>query len=85
MFAAWLAILSRGPTCERWRSFANFYSDVGKRPTWRHLLIRDDPAGEFEPGNARWQVGRPKVSMGATDRTDTLSLSKLVSGPETIF
>jgi len=26
------------------------YFDVGKRPTWRHLLIRDDPTDEFEPG-----------------------------------
>ncbi len=40
-------------------------------PTWasdRHdgaSSLRDDPAGAFEPGNARWQVGRPKVSMGA--------------------
>jgi hypothetical protein len=44
--------------CERWRSFANFYADVGKRPSWRHLLIRDDPAGEFSPCNARRQVAR---------------------------
>jgi len=35
----------------------NFYLDVGKRPSWRHLLIRDEPTGEFEPGNAGWQVG----------------------------
>jgi hypothetical protein len=55
-FAAWLAIRSRGPVCERWRSFANFYFDVGKRPSWRHLLIRDDLTGEFAPGNARWQI-----------------------------
>jgi hypothetical protein len=26
------------------------YFDVGKRPLWRHLLIRDDPTGAFEPG-----------------------------------
>jgi hypothetical protein len=52
--AAWLAIRSRGPVCERWRSFASFYADVGKRPTWRHLLIRDDPT--FAPGNAGWRI-----------------------------
>jgi hypothetical protein len=44
--------------CERWRAFSNFYFDVGKRPSWRHLLIRDDPTGVFEPGNARWQVAK---------------------------
>jgi hypothetical protein len=42
VFAAWVAIRSRGPICERWCSFSNFYFDVGKRPSWRHLLIRDD-------------------------------------------
>jgi len=25
VFAAWLAALARGPVCERWRSFSNFY------------------------------------------------------------
>jgi hypothetical protein len=58
VFAAWLAIRSRGKVCERWRSFSNFYFDVGKRPSWRHLQIRDDSSGGFSPGNARWQVAR---------------------------
>jgi hypothetical protein len=43
VFAAWLAIRYRGPICARWRSFVNFYLDVGPRPSWRHLLIRTDP------------------------------------------
>jgi len=33
------AIMSRGPVCERQRSFANYYFDVGKRPSWRHLIL----------------------------------------------
>jgi hypothetical protein len=56
LFAAWLAIQARGRVCERWRSFANFYRDVGRRPSWRHLLIRDDTSGEFGPGNAAWRL-----------------------------
>jgi hypothetical protein len=51
-------IQSRGRVCERWRSFSNFNFDVGKRPTRRHLVIRDDPTGTFEPDNARWKVAR---------------------------
>ena len=39
-FSAWLAIRHRGPLCARWRSFVNFYFDVGKRPSWRHLHPR---------------------------------------------
>jgi hypothetical protein len=66
VFSAWMAALARGPVCERWRSFAKFYADVGKRPTWRHLLIRDDPTGAFGPGNARWQVAKRYRSIART-------------------
>jgi hypothetical protein len=55
---AWFAIQQRGPVCRRWRSFANFYSDVGPRPSWRHLLIRDDPTGVFSPDNAHWRIAK---------------------------
>jgi hypothetical protein len=58
MFALWLAIQARGPVCERWRSFGNFYRDVHLRPTWRHLLIRDDTSAEFSPTNCRWRPAR---------------------------
>jgi hypothetical protein len=67
--SAWLAAL-RGPICPRWRSFSNFYRDNGKRPTWRHLLIRTDPTGEFSPSNAGWRVAaryrsaRPRMRSG---------------------
>ena len=42
----------------------NFYFDVGRKPSWRHLVIRDDPAGAFEPGKARWQIGGPDIDGG---------------------
>jgi hypothetical protein len=57
-FSAWLAIRSRGPVCRRWHAYPNFHRDVGPRPSWRHLLIRDDTSRPFEPGNARWRVAR---------------------------
>ena len=58
MFAMWLAIQKRGPVCERWRDFGTFFRDVSPRPSWRHLLVRSEPAGEFSPTNASWRVGR---------------------------
>lgn len=46
----------RGITmCDRWRqSFANFYEDLGRRPSDRHSLDRINSNGNYEPGNCRW-------------------------------
>jgi len=56
VFSAWVAIASSGLERECWLSFSNFYRDAGLRSTWRHLRIRDDATGAFEPGNAGWRL-----------------------------
>lgn len=42
--------------CDRWRlSFANFYADVGPRPSPDHSIDRyPNNDGNYEPGNVRW-------------------------------
>lgn len=41
--------------CDRWRrSFADFFADMGPRPSPVHSIDRERVNGNYEPGNCRW-------------------------------
>jgi len=46
----------RGVTvCDSWRSFLNFFNDMGVAPSNKHSLDRyPNNDGNYEPGNVRW-------------------------------
>src|SRR5215831_1055163 len=51
----WRYYGGRGITvCERWLSFDNFLTDMGKRPSMAHSIDRADNNRGYEPGNCQW-------------------------------
>jgi hypothetical protein len=40
--------------CERWLKFENFFADMGKKPTPKHSIERNETNDGYNPENCRW-------------------------------
>ena len=63
--------------CERWQNFANFFSDMGSRPSNSHSIDRIDNDGPYSPDNCRWATRKEQNRNQSSNRTLELNgLSK---------
>lgn len=67
--------------CERWHTFANFFADMGKRPSDLHSIDRKDNNGNYEPGNCRWttmdvQCANTRAAIRLEYQGETLALKQ---------
>jgi hypothetical protein len=52
--------------CERWNDYANFLTDMGRRPSPKHSLDRIDNEKGYEPGNCRWATKKEQAQNRRT-------------------
>lgn len=60
--------------CERWKTFANFLADMGRRPSSFHTLDRKNVNGNYNKRNCRWATRKQQ----SQNRTDTRFSTKKV-------
>lgn len=66
--------------CERWKTFANFFADMGPLPGTGWSIDRIDNNGNYEPGNCRWatrkeQSRNKRTTVNVTIAGRTLCLA----------
>ena len=73
---------ARGITvCDRWKSFENFYADMGERPSKNLSIERRDNDKGYEPGNCYWATWKEQ-NLNKRPRKDK---AKALKGIEAIL
>lgn len=70
--------------CARWKTFENFYADMGDRPKGMSIE-RIDNNGNYEPGNCRWATQFEQVRNSRNNRRVTYAGKTLIVCPKSIM
>ena len=67
-YELWQNIKTKYPICDSWRVFAEFYVDIGEKPTYDHHLKRIDIDQPFGPNNFKWVTKKERVKVSIDKR-----------------
>lgn len=59
--------------CKRWRSFDNFFADMGERPSKNYSIDRINNDKDYKPSNCRWATAKEQANNRRSNRLLTFN------------